>query len=158
MVKKLTFWFDCWIVLNFGPSHRAYFSLRNDSLWTKIRVQMDEKSQKYQNPNKIFTEFFKKTGSFLPDFAQWIVPIGWELDWAGWTILKNKVLANFHQKDSRYLLWIGSYEFFKKKCPEFFNFVSPSFRAWFLNDHSSKLNEARLIRNYTSRAFRAYKI
>ena len=48
MVKTLTFLSDRWIMLNFGPSHRAYFSLRNDSLWTKIGVKTDEISPKYR--------------------------------------------------------------------------------------------------------------
>jgi len=46
MVKKLTFLSDCWIVLDFGPSFRAYFSLRNYSLLAKIGIKTDEISQK----------------------------------------------------------------------------------------------------------------
>ena len=68
--KKLNFLSDCWIMLNFRPSHREYFFFQNDSLWTKIGIKKDEISQKYQNPNKFFNVFFRKTGSFLPDFVQ----------------------------------------------------------------------------------------
>ena len=52
MVEKLTFLSDCWIILNFGPSWREYFSLQNDSLQAKIEVKSNEISQKHQNPNK----------------------------------------------------------------------------------------------------------
>ena len=67
--RKLNFWFDRWIELNFGPSYSTYFSLWNDNLQAKIGVKIDEISQKYWNPNKIFIVFFKKTGSFLPNFV-----------------------------------------------------------------------------------------
>ena len=64
MVKKLTLLSNRLIKFNFGPSRRAYFSIQNDSLWAKIEVKEDEISSKYQNPNKIFTVFFRKIGSF----------------------------------------------------------------------------------------------
>ena len=53
-------------MLNFRLYRRAYFSLRNDSLRAKIGVKMDEISQKYRNPNKVFTVFFMKTDNFDP--------------------------------------------------------------------------------------------
>ena len=37
---------------------------------------MDEMSQKYQNPNKIFTVFFKKTNNFLLDLRNNQVRLG----------------------------------------------------------------------------------
>ena len=45
-------------------------------------------------------------------------------DWArignnNWTVLKNKVLANFTKRARRYQHWIERYEFFKKRCSEF---------------------------------------
>ena len=73
MVKKLNFLFDRWIVLNFGPSCRAYFSLQNDSLWAKIEVKTDEISPKIPKTLiKTFTFFLGGggTSSFLLDFAQ----------------------------------------------------------------------------------------
>ena len=70
MFKRLSFLSDRWIIFNFGPSRKEYFSLQNNSLRVKIRAKTDEISQKYQNPNKVFTEFFRKTGNFLLGFAQ----------------------------------------------------------------------------------------
>ena len=50
MVKKDDFFIRPLDRVDFGLSHRAYFSLRNDSLWAKIGVKMDEISLKYQKP------------------------------------------------------------------------------------------------------------
>ena len=51
MVKRSTFLFDLPIGLNFGLSHRSYFSLRNDSSRPKIGVKTDKILTKYINPN-----------------------------------------------------------------------------------------------------------
>ena len=45
-------------------------------------------------------------------------------DWArigtnSWTVLKNKVLANFTKRARRYQHWIERYEFFKKRRSKF---------------------------------------
>ena len=68
--KKLNFFSDRWIMLNFRPSHREYFFLQNYGLWTKIGIKKDEISQKYQNLNNVFIVFFRKIDSFLFDFTQ----------------------------------------------------------------------------------------
>ena len=57
-----------------------------------------------------------------------------------------------------YQLRIKRYEYFKGRCSEFFSFVSPPFRAQYLDDCSPKLNEARTIGNQKSRDVRVYKI
>ena len=51
MVKKLTFLSNRLIKLNFGPSHRSYFSIRNDSSQAKIGAKTNEISTKHQNHN-----------------------------------------------------------------------------------------------------------
>jgi len=43
--KKLTFWSNRWIVLNFGPSCRAYFSLWNDSSRANVTPQTQKGSK-----------------------------------------------------------------------------------------------------------------
>ena len=80
------------------------------------------------------------------------------MEWVGWTILKNKVFANFHQKGSTIsaLDW-KIWTFQEKNVTKFFSLASHSFRARYLYNCSSKLSDARNIGNYTSRAFRAYK-
>ena len=128
----MTFWSKHWILLNFGLSHRAYISLRNNSLWAKIKDKMNEISQKYWNSNKLFTVFFRKTSYFLPDFAQLTKPIRQELGRVGWTILKNKVLAIFNQKDSTISALDWNIWIFQEKT---FSFALPSLWAQYLNDH-----------------------
>ena len=46
----------------------------------------------------------------------------------------------------------------RKNVTKFFSTTSPSFRAQYLDDHSSKSNEPRIVGNYTSKTFCAYKI
>ena len=60
MVKKLTFYptiGSCWI-LDRLVGH--IFPFKIYSLLAKFRVEMDEISQKYRNPNKTFAVFFRK--------------------------------------------------------------------------------------------------
>ena len=134
MVKKLNFLSDRWIVLKFGLSRRAYFSLQNSSLQGKIKVKTNEISLKYQkNPYKIFTFFLRKTGLFLPNFAQ--------INYIAWARTRTSRLDDicFELEDVNFSK--------KKKVIEFFNSAPPSFWAQYLNDHISKLSEARTVEN-----------
>ena len=58
---------SCWIldrlVGHIFPFEKIFYE-------PKIGVKLNEISQTYQNLNKIFTVFFKKADSFLPDFVQ----------------------------------------------------------------------------------------
>ena len=90
MIKKLTFLSDRWIVLNFGPSRREYFSLRKDSLQAKIGVKMDKISQKYWNLNKIFTVFFKKLAIFYRLRT---------INWTDWTKPGMSKLDHLEEQD-----------------------------------------------------------
>ena len=105
MVKKLTFWSNCWIVLKFRLSCRVCFSLRKNNLQAKIKVKMDEISQNYLNPNKIFNVFFRQTSIFFFCFfyltsCNKLYQLGKKLEKSSLTILKNEVLDNFNQKGS----------------------------------------------------------
>ena len=68
-VKMLTFLLNRWIKLNFGLSHRAYFSLWNGSLRAKIGVKTNEISSKYQNPNRKLQFFFFLENYTLPTYG-----------------------------------------------------------------------------------------
>ena len=134
--QKLKFWSNCWILLDFKPSCRAYFFLQNDRLQAKIKAKMDKISQKYQTLIKSLLYFSGKLAVFYPNSR--INCTGWartgtnrldHLEEHGLSQLLPKGLVNI---DS----WLKDMNFSREDVQNFSVF-----------QHSSKSNEVRIIGN-----------